>query len=183
MLAAALALVALPAAAHGSERPIFAALIVNGSEISGDVSLNELDGMDLSSDHIECFAVNHEIFDNSTDGSRSSGLTHAPFKFVKPVDKSSPIFYQVLGNNLVVEGTFKYFRPQPVTGEPVHFYSVTIEQGRVTGIRHWSPSSLDSAAQGLPNMEEVSLTYQRLTITDESTGATYFFDLSSEDGA
>jgi len=140
-------------------------LQLNGTAIAGDTTVVSMGGVDVS-DHIECIAFNHEVFVTGT----SSRRTHGPIKIVKRVDKSSPLLYMGFGQNQSAELTFRFFRLNPDEGTTEHYYTITLQNARIAGIRHWFPNTTDPAGANLPQMEEVSFIYQTITITHEIGG-------------
>jgi type VI secretion system Hcp family effector len=139
----------------------YAQLTLNGSSLDGDTTIHSIGGIDVSSGHIECYAVNHEIYAGS-----SGRATHTPFKIIKRVDKASPNLYQALAQNQVVAGTIKHFRTNAEDGSTELYFTIELVGARVSAIRHWSPNTLDPVGAAYPHMEEVSFTYQSIIITE-----------------
>ena len=149
-------------------------LTLNGTAVTGEVSVNQLGGVDVSSDHIECHAVNLELI-----GGGTSRLQATPLKIVKRIDQSTPLLARALSRNEVVQGTLRYFRLNTDTGETEEYFNIVIDAGRVSSVRHWTPNNLDPAASQYPFMEEVSFTFQRLTFKDLIFGAEHEIDLGA----
>lgn len=141
----------------------YAELTLNGTALSGDTTMASIGGVDVSTGHIECFGVHHEMFKAAN---HSAQTTHAPFKLIKRVDKASPLLYQALAQNQNVAGTIKYFRTSPEDGSTQLYFTITFSQARVNAIRHWSPNNLDAATSQYPQMEEVSISYNTITFTE-----------------
>lgn len=148
-------------------------LKLNGNDIAGDTTVVSIGGVDVS-DHIECIAFNHEVF---TSG--ASRATHGPIKFVKRVDKSSPLLYQGFGQNMNADVKFRFFRNNPDDGSTEHYYTITLQNARIASIRHWFPNTTDSVGASLPQMEEVSFTYQSITIIHEISATETTLDVST----
>lgn len=145
---------------------VYVEMTINGQAIDGDTTAATVGGVNVSVDHLECTAVNHEIF-----GGGTGRLSHTPFKLIKKIDKSTPLLYGALDETKTVQATIKYFNNDPDSGVTQHFFTVRLEQARISAIRQWIPNNLEPAAAIFPPMEEVSITYQTITITSE-TGST-----------
>lgn len=149
-------------------------LTLNGTAVSGDVSLFQIGGVDVSSDHIECHAVNFEFF-----GGGTGRLQATPLKIVKRIDKSSPVLAKGISRNENARATLRYFRQNEITGDTEEYFRVIIDNARISSIRHWTPSNLDPSGSQFPFMEEVSFTYQRVTLEDLIHGNQTEIDLGA----
>lgn len=138
-------------------------LTINGSAVDGESSLNNMGGIDVSRS-IECIAFNHEMF---ATGDAKQNRVHGPIKFVKRVDKSSPQLYQGFNDNAPADATFRFFRTDPNSGVTQHYYTINLTNARITGIRHWFPNTTDTIGSFLPQMEEITFTYETITIIHE----------------
>lgn len=148
---------------------VYLSLKADGNDIPGDSPVASMDREGT----IECTAVNHEIY--LPDGAR---LTAAPFKFVKRIDRSSPLLYKALELQQQIDATFRYFRPAPNgSGAEEHYYTIHLERGHISSIRHWFPNTVDPAALPYPHTEEVSITFQTMTITYEPEGISHVIEL------
>ena len=146
----------------------YVAMTLNGEAITGEVTLATIGGVDVSANHLECTAINHEIF-----GGDTGKLGHTPFKMIKRVDKASPLLYRALDNNETVTATIKYFNNDPDSGVTKHFFSAVLTGGRVSAIRQWIPNSLDPTGAFFPPMEEISITYQSIEFVNIGNGAAH----------
>ncbi len=140
----------------------------NGSDVKGESTQTSLG----RADSIECL-----YFEDSVRTAREKGSgtatgrrTYEPVRILKRIDKSSPLLARSLCNNEKIDGIFKFFRPNPDTGEPSHFFTVEIEQGRLAGIKRVSPNVIDPAAGADPPTEEVSFVFHTITWTFEEGG-------------
>ncbi|MCC6873753.1 MAG: type VI secretion system tube protein Hcp, partial [Sandaracinaceae bacterium] len=77
-------------------------------------------------------------------------------------------------NNEVIEGIFKFFRPNPAgDGTTEHFFTVEIKEGRIASIKRVSPDVIDPASASEPPTEEVGFVFHTITWTYEPSGATH----------
>lgn len=144
-------------------------LNTNGEKVDGESTQTSL-GRENS---IECLSFVDAV---RTAREKGSGLatgrrTYEPIVIRKRIDKSSPILARSLCNNEVIEGTFKFFRPNPAgDGTTEHFFTVEYAEGRVASIRRVSPDTIDPASATEPPTEEVSIVFHTITWTYEPGG-------------
>lgn len=140
----------------------------NGSDIKGQSTQTSLG----RADSIECLYFEDSV---RTAREKGSGLatgrrTYEPVRILKRIDMSSPLLAKSLCNNEKVDGVFKFFRPNEETGETEHFFTVSIEKGRLASIKRVSPNVIDPAAGSDPPTEEVSFVFHTITWTYEIDG-------------
>jgi type VI secretion system secreted protein Hcp len=93
---------------------------------------------------------------------------------VKRIDKASPLLMKALVTGATVDGTFKFFRPNPKgDGTTEQFFTVVIKGGRVDGLRVQVSNPLSSQAASLPPMEEVTFTFKTINWTYTNGGITW----------
>ncbi len=147
-------------------------LTSNGEVIVGESTQTSLEREDT----IECLFYDSNV---RTAREKGSGLatgrrTYEPIVIRKRIDKSTPLLYRSLCNNEVVEGVFKFYRPNPAgDGTTEHYFTVEFAEGRVASIKGTSPDCIDPASSLLPPMEEVGFVFHNITWTYESTGASH----------
>ncbi len=147
-------------------------LKANGSDIQGESTQTSL-GRENS---IECFYLESGIATTREAGSaRAAGRRqHHPLTIRKRIDKASPLISKALCSNEVIEGTFKFFRPNPTgDGTTQQFFTMKITKGRVASQRLWSPDSLVPATSTEPPLEEVSFVYHTIEWTFTDGGVTH----------
>jgi type VI secretion system secreted protein Hcp len=125
---------------------------------------------------IECLEFNQKVL---TARERGSGLAtgrreYQPLTIVKRIDKASPLIEKALTQNQVIEGTFKFFRPNPAgDGTTQHFYTVTIKQGRLAAVDQYVPSTWIPASADFPPLERVEFVFNTIAWTYEDGGVTH----------
>jgi type VI secretion system secreted protein Hcp len=147
-------------------------LKANGADIKGNSSQSSLG----RADSIECL-----YFENSVITAREAGSgiatgrrQHQPILIRKRIDKASPLIMKALCENQVIEGKFKFFRPNPSgDGTTQQFYTIEIKQGRVGSARKWVPDTFVPATSTEPPLEEVTFVYHTITWTYEDGGITH----------
>lgn len=139
----------------------------NGADVQGESTQTSL-GRENS---IECL-----WFESAVKTAREAGSGMAtgrrqyePIRIRKRIDKASPLIAKALVENQVIEGEFKFFRPNPNgDGTTEQFYTVGIKQGRVSDLKIYNPDTIVPASSTFPAMEEVSFVFHTIkwTITN-----------------
>jgi type VI secretion system secreted protein Hcp len=146
-------------------------LKANGVDIQGEPTQTSL-GRENS---IECLSYFSDVL---TAREAGSGLAtgrrqHQPIRFMKRIDKSTPLIAKALRRNEVIEATFKFFRPNPTgDGTTEQFFTIKIEKGRIASQRIVSPNVIVPAIATDPPQEEVSFVFHTITWTYENGGIT-----------
>lgn len=144
-------------------------LTANGAEIKSDSTQTSL-GREGS---IECV-----FFEDSVRTAREKGSgmatgrrTYEPLRVLTRIGPHSPLVAKALCNNEVIEGTFKFFRPNPAgDGTTEQFFTVKIEEGRVASITRRVPNCIDPASSQEPPLEEIAFVFHTITWTYEPDG-------------
>lgn len=146
-------------------------LKANGTQIKGDSSQKSLD----RTDSIECFYYEQGV-DSARDpqsGMATGRRQYSPLVIRKRIDKSSPLLSKALVQNQVVEGVFKFFRPNPTgDGTTEQFYSVEFKKGRVSSMKQYVPNANDVANAAAHPEEEVTFVFGTITWTWTNGGVT-----------
>ncbi|MFP2904926.1 type VI secretion system tube protein TssD [Pyxidicoccus sp. 3LFB2] len=147
-------------------------LKANGTDIKGEptqVSLGRADS-------IECIYYEQSV---KTAREAGSGLATGRRQYEgitirKRIDKSTPLLMKALCENQVIEGTFKFFRPNPTgDGTTEQFYTVGIKRGRIAGIRQHVPDSFEPTSTNKPGLEEVHFVFHSIDWTITNGGVTH----------
>ena len=150
--------------------PVALFLTANGSAVQGDSPQEMTEGA------IECIAFQSAVAAAQRQGSgQATGRrTHEGISIRKPIDRSSPLLAKALCNNEAIEATFKFFRPNPSgDGTTEHYFTVEIENGRVTRIHLVSPDGYANPGDPpfVAAFEDVQFIYNEITWRYEVTGA------------
>jgi type VI secretion system secreted protein Hcp len=147
-------------------------LKANGTDIQGDSHQTSL-GRENS---IECVYYKQEVV---TAREAASGLAtgrrqYNPLLVRKRIDKASPLLAKALTENQVIEGTFKFFRPNPSgDGTTEQFYTVVIKQGRIASLSQVVPDTIVPASSTEPPLEEVTFVFHTISWTYTDGGVTH----------
>ena len=144
-------------------------LKANGKDIKGESTQQSMG----RADSIECVSFSsgvtsaREAASNLATGRRQ----HEPIIIRKRIDKSSPLLAKALVQNEVVEGTFKFYRPNPTgDGTTEQFFTVAIKGGRVFSQKLLISNTLDPALATEPPHEDVGFVFHTITWTYSNGG-------------
>jgi type VI secretion system secreted protein Hcp len=147
-------------------------LKANGADIEGE----SVEGSLGRENSIECLYYEQAV---STAREAASGMAtgrrqYQPLLVRKRIDKSSPLILKALTENQAIEGTFRFYRPNPVgDGTTEQFYTVTIRKGRVASVKQLVPDVLDPETSNQPPQEEVTFVFSNIEWTYEQGGITH----------
>lgn len=156
----------------------FAAFIIEGNEIDGDVTMQTIGGVDVSSGHIEIYQLD---FGTTVAVEVHTGLTAAhrqilPVTLQKRMDKTTPIFYQALVQNHRVEGSIKIFDIDPDKGGGSrHRFTIRLADARIVSIKSSVPNTAKGDTDALPPFENIEIVAHTIVYVDE-IGGTEFQD-------
>jgi type VI secretion system secreted protein Hcp len=138
---------------------IYMFLKIDGNEIEGESTVASL-GRENS---IPIDSFNQEMA--RTDGK----IEHKHIVITKVIDKASPLLFKALSSDETVNSAeFKFFRPSVSgSGAEEHFYTIKIESGKIESMITFTDSNSPYY------FEEISISFQDITWTDEINGATH----------
>jgi type VI secretion system secreted protein Hcp len=135
--------------------------------IKGENTVTEVGGVDVS-DTSEVMQVIHSV---ESPRDRASGMAtgrrfHQPMRLLKRIDKATPMLFDALVRNQVQPKLeLKWFRPNPTDGTTQHFYTITIEDARVSKIETVLRETRDPDTANYPPLEWVEFAYRKITWT------------------
>ncbi|MDD9934030.1 MAG: type VI secretion system tube protein TssD [Myxococcales bacterium] len=147
-------------------QPVYLNLVISGEEVFGESPVTTLE----REHSIECSSFELAIA-AGVDTSRT-GRTRGPVRIKKRIDRSTAILIRALCRNEEVKtAEFRFFRPKTDTAaEEEHFYTVLLENARVTSVKQLSEDHLSAGPEAPPMMEEVELMYESISWTYEIGG-------------
>ena len=146
-----------------SKASIWLYLTIDGNDIQGDSQVQSLDREGTI--EIWSFRMDVQVPSDVSSGRATGSRVYSPIIVTKLIDRSSPLLMKALTHNEQVdEAEFKFFRTS-VNGEgsEEYYYSIKIELGRITGIRVFTLT--DFSTHAVYDMEEISFSFQRITVT------------------
>ena len=147
-------------------------LKANGTDIQGESTQTSL-GRENS---IECVYYEQAV---KTAREAGSGMAtgrrqYEPLLLRKRIDKSSPLIAKALVENQVIEGEFKFFRPNPTgDGTTEQFFTVQVKQGHIASQKLYVPDTIVPATSTEPPLEEVSFVFHTISWTFTNGGVTH----------
>ena len=147
-------------------------LKANGADIQGENTQTSL-GRENSIEVLyyeQAVATAREAGSGIASGRRQ----YLPLLIRKRIDKSSPLIFKALVENQVIEGSFKFFRPNPTgDGTTEQFFTVEIKQGRIASLKQIVPDTIVPASSTQPPLEEVTFVFHTITQTYTNGGVTH----------
>lgn len=143
----------------GSGISIFLFIQIDGNTIEGESTVTSLERE--NSIQIDSF---------SQEMAREGGkIEHKHIVFTKVIDKTSPILFKALSSDERVDSAeFRFFRPSASgSGSEEHFYTIKIEYGKIESMITFTGTNDPYY------FEEISISFQDITWTDEINGATH----------
>ena len=150
-------------------RLFYCELTLNGSALTGDVTMSEIGGVDVSSDHIEGLELHFGTrMDTMHGGSGRSGKrTMDPVRICKPIDRTTPLLYQGLAQNQTVDGDIKLFDTHPDSGETRHRFTFRLTKARISAVTSTSPDAIATENTARPAYEWLELAPHTIAYIDE----------------
>lgn len=147
-------------------------LKANGTDIAGESTQTSL-GRENS---IECvyYKFNVKTAREAGSGMATGRRQYEPLLIRKRIDKATPLLMKALCENAVVDGVFKFFRPNPTgDGTTEQFYTVAFKQGRVASVQHVNPDVFNPVTNTEPPLEEITFVFHTISWTYTNGGVTH----------
>ncbi|CAQ83014.1 MULTISPECIES: Hcp family type VI secretion system effector [Photorhabdus] len=110
------------------------------------------------------YQIGHEdqifVLSFEHDITREQNVNHQPVRFVKPIDKSSPLLGIAISDNEELELLFEFYRTSSI-GAQEKYYSVMITKATIKSFSVLYPHSV-THADNQPE-EMLSISYQNIT--------------------
>jgi len=147
-------------------------LKANGMDIQGESTQTSL-GRENS---IECLYFEHafKTVRDAASGLATGRRQYEPIRIVKRIDRSSALLAKALVQNQLVEGVFKFFRPNPTgDGTTEQFYTIEFKQGRIASFEQITPETFDPETAAYPELEEVTFVFRSIKWEYTNGGITH----------
>ena len=130
-----------------------------GADIKGSVDVQDREWA------IEVLGMSHgiNIPVDSSNGKITGTRQHAPFNFEKEVDSSSPYLYKAAATGQTLKSAEVRFYHINDAGQEVAYYSVLMENVKITGVNCGVPNCKIAANDKMNHMESVSMQYEKIT--------------------
>src|SRR5436190_16956001 len=142
-------------------------------EIKGDVVQKGREGL------IAGIQFHHEIASprDPASGMATGKRQHKPIMFVTEVGRAHPMLLNALmTNEPLPEVVFTFYKPQiraaTGVGSEVLYMTITLKNANISKMTTISPNNKNPELMRYAAYDEVELTYQSITVTNNETGAT-----------
>ncbi|KQQ56037.1 Hcp family T6SS protein CtsH1 [Pseudomonas sp. Leaf127] len=132
-----------------------------GAEIKGGVNVEGREGS------IEVTAKEHSLFIRTDDntGKLAGARLHAPYRFTKEIDSSSPYLYKAVSTGQTLKSAeFKFYRIDDA-GNEVEYFSTLLENVKVVMVAPRMHDIKDPTKDKHNHLEEIELRYEKITWT------------------
>lgn len=130
-----------------------------GADIKGSVDVQDREGS------IEIIGLSHGINlpVNNTTGKITATRQHSSMMIEKDVDSSTPYLYKAAATGQALKSAEIKFYHIDNAGQEVCYYSVLMENVRVTGVNCGVPNVNLAGNEKMNHIESVSLQYEKIT--------------------
>jgi type VI secretion system secreted protein Hcp len=112
---------------------------------------------------VEAFKHNIIIPRDPQSGQPTGQRVHQPVTITKVYDKSSPLLYQALcSGERLPRVEIKWYRTSPA-GKQEHYFTHVLEDAVIVDINAAMPNCQDPGQAHFTHLEEVSMTYRKIT--------------------
>ncbi|HHT7467382.1 Hcp family type VI secretion system effector [Raoultella ornithinolytica] len=130
-----------------------------GADIKGSVDVQDRDGS------IEIIGLSHGInlpVDNA-NGKITGTRQHSSMMIEKEVDSSTPYLYKAAATGQMLKSAEIRFYHINNSGQEVAYYSVLMENVKITGVNCGVPNCKLAANDKMNHMESVAMQYEKIT--------------------
>lgn len=119
---------------------------------------------------------------NTLTGQVTGTRKHEYLRVTKLIDKSSPLLLQCVSAPSELEVELLFYRTPDETsgGEPVHYYTITLQRAKIVSIETVSPNIMDTSFEEYMPYEEVTFTYGQIQADHVICGTNAIDDWSGE---
>ncbi len=119
---------------------------------------------------VEAFNHNITLPRDPQSGQPSGQRVHGPVQITKVFDKSSPLLYSALtSGERMKKCKIDWYRTSS-TGTQEHYFSIELEDAIIVDIKANMPNCQDPGQAHFTHLEDISLTYRKITWTHEVSG-------------
>ena len=119
---------------------------------------------------VQEFELNIEVPTDPQSGQPTGRRVHKGARFVKYLDKSSPMLLQAIATGEQITKLSMEFYRVNTSGEQEHYYTLELEEATLVKLTPHFPNCLDSDSASYSHMEELTLSYKKINVTHEVAG-------------
>lgn len=119
---------------------------------------------------IQEFELGITVPTDPQSGQPTGQRIHNGCRVIKSIDKSSPLLLQAIATGEQLSSVkVEFYRTAP-TGEQEMYYTLELEEATLVAMKPYFPMALLSENASLGHMEELKITYKKITVTHEIAG-------------
>lgn len=161
---------ALPSRAEAALDALAVIIGESQGQIVGDVDIPPNEGKI----RIKAFGGSMSAVYDAASGVPGSGKQHRPVRLLKDVDRTSPQLLAAFKNNeRLLAVTLEFYRPTQAGAEE-NYLTIVLQNAYIVSLLPSSSSQEDDLT--IPFRETISLTYESMTVTWESSGVSTQID-------
>jgi hypothetical protein len=134
--------------------------------LTGDVTLSQIGGVDVTTGYIEIYETNLAIFSKGTV---------EPLVFLKRLDQTTPTLARALVEGIGVSGSLLIFDNDPDSGETRLRFTVSFDEGDLEQSAIQQPDGFEPSVSNRPVLESIRIKPGSLKLTDEINMTEYVF--------
>lgn len=136
-------------------------LNISGEAVDGGSVVPGMEGA------IDAESFSMKVGTKTPDSARAAARREmSPVTIMKRIDQTTPLLYEAWAENHLLESAEIRFTRTGEDGTLEHYYTVTLERGRIVGI-DTKPAEGDSSE---PPLEEIQIVFHQIEWTWEETG-------------
>jgi type VI secretion system secreted protein Hcp len=131
--------------------------------VPGPATGKGVDGM------VELYEFNYQVKlpTDVRDGTITGRRKHGSFTIVHEPGKHSPLLAKHLCENMEIPKiTVHHYRPDPVNGELIEYFSHELTKAKVINIVNYKPNTCDPLSEPFRDMEKVSFMFEEIKQAD-----------------
>jgi len=145
-----------------------------GDISSGAMSADSVGTLSVSSHEdtiqIQEFELGVAVPTDPQSGQPTGRRVHTGARVVKYMDKASPLILQAIATGEQLTKVKIEFYRTSTSGSQELYYTVEMEEATLVGLKPYFPNALDSDSANYAHMEELKMTYKKITVTHEVAG-------------
>lgn len=119
---------------------------------------------------VQEFELGIEVPTDPQSGQPTGRRVHQGCRVVKYMDKASPLLLQAIATGEQLTKVVVQFFRTSTTGSQEHYYTIELEEATLVKLQPYFPMALDTANSNYAHMEELRMTYKKITVTHEVAG-------------
>lgn len=145
-----------------------------GDISSGAMSADSVGTLSVSSQEntiqVQEFELGVSVPTDPQSGQPTGRRVHTGCRVVKYLDKASPLLLQAIATGEQLSKVVITFYRTSTSGSQEKYYTVEMDEATMVSLKPYFPMALDSDNSNYGHMEELKITYKKITVTHEIAG-------------